>query len=156
MCLLAQLATGAGFSAQPAPCQLPEDISTVPQASGSGFMAAPSRKLKLPLPSHEAPIPVPHSFSPQTVATWPAAIVGTSPLPAGHFQQSLTPLSSLLQPSCPRGLSLQPYFSASVPTTSCRGEGDIFVPKSLLRNKATRQQRRFQTGPCPDLMHVKS
>lgn len=93
LCLLAWPAPAAGFPAQPAPCQLPKAISTVPCVSGSGFLVGLSHRLKLPLPSLETPSPVPQSSE---RAAQPAATGGPSLLPEGPFQQPLTPCSSVL------------------------------------------------------------
>lgn len=98
-CLLARPAPAAGFPAQPALCQLPEAISTVPCMTGSGFPVGPQPQVEIAAPQSRDP----QSRDPQSgdrqsseCAAWPAATGGPSSLPEGPFQQPLTPLSSVL------------------------------------------------------------
>lgn len=93
-CLLARPAPAPGFPAQPAPCQLPEAISTVPRMTGSGFPVGPQPQVEIAAPQSRDP----QSGDPQSseCTAWPAATGGPSSLPEGPFQQPLTPLSSVL------------------------------------------------------------
>ena len=133
-CLLARPAPAAGFPAQPALCQLPEVISTMPCVSGSGFLVGPSHRLKLPLPSLETPSPVPQSSE---HAAQPAATGGPSLLPEGPFQQLLTPHSSVL-PNLRASLSspIVQLRSLPLPVGGGGGEGASFYPNPCGETKA--------------------
>lgn len=80
-------------------------------------MAAPRGRMKLPLPSHVSPHPGPHPSIPQMAAAMASCPGLVLSLWATSNDLSLLSHCSSRLPVL--GLSLQPYCSASVPTTSC-------------------------------------
>lgn len=111
------------------------------------FIAVPSCRWKLLFPNHMTPPIGTHSSSPQI-----ASIIDYhqyfhfSPCRPLFNNFSLLFHQSSTHPSCPRGLCLQPYCSASVPTISFQG-GTSFTP-CLLRNKAT-MRTEISRGAVP-------
>lgn len=100
-----------------------------------GFPGGPQPQVEIAAPQPRDPQPRPPVLGarcPASCHRWPFSSPRRALSTASH--------SPFIRPSQPPGLSLQPYCSASVPTTSRRRwwwGGDVILSKPVLRNKGS-------------------